>query len=46
MGSFGGFYKGDKKKQKQKIKKDISVNSSNKPLFVMPKMHEKTKKTA
>jgi hypothetical protein len=45
MGSFGGFYKGDKKKPKQN-KKQGSMNSSNAPVFVMPGMVEKKKKTA
>lgn len=44
MGSFGGFYKGDKKKQKQKNKKVNSASISTAPVFVMPKMIEKKKK--
>lgn len=45
MGSFGGFYKGDKKKPKQKNKKgEMSMSSA--PVFVMPKQVEKKKKTA
>lgn len=46
MGSFGGFYKGDKKKPKQNKKKDIGMSAANKPVFVLPKMHEKKKKPA
>lgn len=45
MGSFGGFYKGDKKKPKQNKKKG-DMSSSNAPIFVMPRMVEKKKKTA
>lgn len=44
MGSFGGFYKGDKKKQKQKNKKGSIASVSTAPIFVMPKMIEKKKK--
>lgn len=44
MGSFGGFYKGDKKKQKQKNKKMVANTLSTAPVFVMPKMIEKKKK--
>ena len=46
MGNFGGFYKGDKKKQKQNKNKASVGNVSNAPVFVMPKMLEKKKKTA
>jgi hypothetical protein len=45
MGSFGGFYKGDKKKKKKGG--DASQSSgvfSGKPVFVMPKMLDKKKK--
>ena len=42
MGSFGGFYKGDKKKPKKDSKgKAISVNPS---VFVMPELISKKKK--
>lgn len=44
MGSFGGFYKGDKKKQKKTAAKNGSVISTA-PVFVMPKMVEKKRKT-
>lgn len=44
MGSFGGFYKGEKKKQKQKDKKANAPLTSNKPVFVMPKTIEKKRK--
>lgn len=46
MGSFGSFYKGDKKKPKQKNKKGSGSVISNKPVFVMPKMVEKKRKEA
>lgn len=45
MGSFGGFYKGDKKKPKQN-KKKASMSMTNAPIFTMPKMVEKKKKSA
>ena len=42
MGSFGGFYKGDKKKPKKDSKgKPVSVNPS---VFVMPELISKKKK--
>lgn len=44
MGSFGSFYKGDKKKKKQSKKGDASTTSSNRPVFVAPKIIEKKKK--
>lgn len=43
MASFGGFYKGEKKKKK----KDTNANGqsfSDKPVFSLPKMVEKKKK--
>ena len=41
MGSFGGFYKGEKKKpKKDKSGKPISVNASS---FVMPEIIKKKK---
>ncbi len=43
MGSFGGFYKGEKKKPKQKDKSGGQTVSSS-PIFVLPKRHEKKKK--
>ena len=43
MGSFGGFYKGEKKKQK-KDKDNKSFVSSNAPTFVMPEIITKKKK--
>lgn len=46
MGSFGGFYKGEKKKPKQKDKKGNAQIIANKPVFVLPKMIEKKKKEA
>lgn len=41
MGSFGGFYKGEKKKQK---KGKEGKTSSDAPVFVMPEKIEKKKK--
>lgn len=43
MGSFGGFYKGEKKKQK-KDNKEIKVGSSSVPVFTLPEIVEKKKK--
>lgn len=44
MGSFGGFYKGEKKKPKQKNAKGNTSIISNKPIFSLPKMVEKKRK--
>lgn len=44
MGSFGGFYKGEKKKAKKNGSKGDGSYVSNKPVFVLPKMLEKKKK--
>jgi len=45
MGSFGGFYKGDKKKPKQnKRSKGQQMNVSDKPVFSLPKLVEKKKR--
>jgi hypothetical protein len=44
MGSFGSFYKGDKKKQKKDKKGDAMQTASSRPVFVAPKMIEKKKK--
>jgi len=44
MGSFGGFYKGDKKKQKKDNKDNKSMNTSSAPVFELPKLIEKKKK--
>lgn len=41
MGSFGGFYKGEKKKQKKAQQKNIY---SNVPIFTLPKIISKKKK--
>lgn len=43
MGSFGGFYKGEKKKPKQNKKGNAQI-VANKPVFVLPKKIEKQKK--
>lgn len=42
MGSFGGFYKGEKKKQKKG--KEIKNISSNAPTFALPEIISKKKK--
>lgn len=42
MGSFGGFYKGDKKKQKKDSKPKNGI--SNPSVFVMPELISKKKK--
>ncbi len=42
MGSFGGFYKGDKKKQKKDSKGKSSI--TNPSVFVMPEIISKKKK--
>lgn len=42
MGSFGGYYKGERKKQK-KDKKD-KVGIANSPVFVLPEVISKKKK--
>lgn len=43
MGSFGGYYKGDKKKQK-KDKEVKNNNFGNAPVFSMPEIITKKKK--
>lgn len=43
MGSFGGFYKGEKKKKKKDTNSSGSA-FSDKPVFTMPKMVEKKRK--
>jgi hypothetical protein len=45
MGSFGGFYKGEKKKKKQNTKNISSMSMGmGAPTFEMPKLVEKKKK--
>lgn len=44
MGGFGSFYKGDKKKPKQKNAQGNAYGISNKPVFTLPKVVEKKKK--
>ena len=46
MGSFGGFYKGEKKKKKKDGNKNISASSvgMGAPTFEMPKIIPKKKK--
>lgn len=43
MGSFGGFYKGEKKKQK-KGKENKSTVASSAPVFTLPELITKKKK--
>lgn len=43
MASFGGFYKGEKKKKK-KDNQNSAQMFSDKPVFSLPKMIEKKKK--
>lgn len=43
MGSFGGFYKGEKKKPK-KDKDERAVSISTAPVFTLPKKIEKKRK--
>jgi hypothetical protein len=46
MGSFGGFYKGEKKKKKQNEKNiSSSFMGMGAPTFSMPKLVEKKKKS-
>lgn len=42
MGSFGGFYKGEKKKKKKGQENKGAMSSA--PVFVLPKVIEKKKK--
>ncbi len=42
MGSFGGFYKGEKKKSKKDGK--AKTGGANAPVFVMPELISKKKK--
>lgn len=44
MASFGGFYKGEKKKPKQQNKKGNAPVVANKPVFVLPKVVEKKRR--
>ena len=44
MGSFGGFYKGDKKKPKKGKENKAALAGSNAPVFVLPELIEKKKK--
>ncbi len=46
MGSFGGFYKGEKKKKRKDSKTNISSfgGGMGAPTFSMPKLIEKKKK--
>ncbi len=45
MGSFGGFYKGEKKKQKKgKEGKNNTISSSGAPVFTLPELIVKKKK--
>jgi hypothetical protein len=42
MGSFGGFYKGDKKKPKKDNKGKVDIGGA--PIFTMPELISKKKK--
>jgi hypothetical protein len=42
MGSFGGFYKGDKKKPKKDKQAKVSLGDA--PIFTMPELVSKKKK--
>lgn len=44
MGSFGGFYKGEKKKQKKGKDGKPGMLSSNSPTFVLPEIISKKRK--
>lgn len=47
MGSFGGFYKGEKKKKKKDSKtiSSVSIGGMGAPTFSMPKLIEKKRKS-
>ena len=44
MGSYGGFYKGEKKKPKKD--KDVKAAYNNVPVFTMPEIITKKKQTS
>jgi len=44
MGRFGGFYKGEKKKKKKDLKKNISNSSVFTPTIAMPEIISRKKK--
>ncbi|MBI4078711.1 MAG: hypothetical protein HY429_00200 [Candidatus Levybacteria bacterium] len=44
MGSFGGFYKGEKRKAKKGKEKGTVVGYSNKPTFTLPEIIVKKRK--
>jgi hypothetical protein len=44
MGSFGGFYKGDKKKQKKETQVKNNNSYGSAPVFTMPELIAKKKK--
>lgn len=44
MGQFGGFYKGEKKKKKKDLGKNISGSSIYSPTITMPEIISKKKK--
>lgn len=46
MASFGGFYKGEKKKKKKDTKSNTGGAFSDKPVFTLPKMVEKKRREA
>lgn len=44
MGSFGGFYKGEKKKKKKTTDKGFAESGLGAPIFTLPKIVSKKKK--
>lgn len=44
MGSFGGYYKGEKKKQKKGKEGKSNLSSLNTPVFTLPELISKKKR--
>jgi len=44
MGSFGGFYKGEKKKKKKSLDKGFVGSDFSTPIFTLPQIVSKKKK--
>lgn len=44
MGSFGGYYKGEKKKKKKTIDKGFVAPNLGAPIFTLPRIVSKKKK--
>lgn len=44
MGSFGGFYKGEKRKQKKGKETGVKIGFSTKPTFTLPDIISKKRK--